>query len=548
MYRGSEKNFKDVEQAEKKLIEDRSELIDEVYEQIGYPLSVWAVAATIESLGIRDVDAVEDFGFESVFDLSGEIYKDLKKRVKNEYGGADHIEKFEKKPLVKRIWTFTKFYAKGLMFSLPMLSQVAAILIFKYSMWAWLRFNAAQATAVALGTIAAFVVTGGFTQALGRSVTKFVGEKNYLLAFKATKKILKTGFLTMVDVALGLYLLNIIIPFYPQEMLVLALMYYLLISALLLASGVLYAFEQRAVILLFIVAGTGVVIAGMELFHLGIYLSQGAGLLVSLMLFTIYYNIYFYIKLRTNQPSTKNQSLPATGILHFINYRYFIYGFVFFLFLFLDRLLAWSAGPPPPAYIIWFNTPYELGMDWALLSLFLTVAVLEYSVNMFSRRLMTLQKTAWFNQTDVYNTYFKKFYHRQLLLIGVVGIGSIIAAYFGINSLRVFRYRIPEIRDFFANPMTIRVYWIASVGYLFFVIGLLHSLFFFRLHKPKYAMYSIIGATLADFLVGFICSRIFGLEYATVGLLAGALTFALISRNIAKSFFEHLDYHYYSAF
>ena len=50
-------------------------LVEQVYAMIGNPLSVWAVAATIESLGIRDVDAIVDYGYKSVFDLAEDVYE-----------------------------------------------------------------------------------------------------------------------------------------------------------------------------------------------------------------------------------------------------------------------------------------------------------------------------------------------------------------------------------------------------------------------------------------------------------------------------------------
>lgn len=530
------------------VISEKEQLVDTVYEQVGNPISIWAVAATIESLGIRDVDARNDFGYNSVFDLAEDVYGKLKERVKNEPAEEEEPTRLQKLSLAKRARLFVKYYWQGILFSLPMISQVAAILIFRYSLWAWLEFNEAQATVVAFGTIVAFVITGGFTQTLGRSVTRYISETDYFLAYEATRKIMKGGVVTTVLVAIFFYLLNLVIPFYPHSMIVLALIYYILISLLLLASGVLYALEQRAMILFIILGGTGVVIAGMDLFHLGIYLAHWLGMGITILLLASYGYLYFKIKIRVHKQDLSRQSLPTTSIRYYINYRYFVYGFLYFFFLFLDRILAWSAGPPPPPYIIWFNTPYELGMDWALVSLIFTIAVLEYSVQAFSRQLMDKQKGVLFSHLDDFNSYFRNFYRRQLVLLVIIGTISIVATFFAIESLRVLQDEIPEIRDFFTNPMTTRVFWMASISYLFVVIGLLHSLFFFTLNKPAFAMYSIGGAFVVNFFVGFICSRIWGLEYAALGLLAGALAFALISGAIARNFFRHLDYYYYSAF
>jgi hypothetical protein len=530
------------------VLEERQELVNTIFEQIGNPISIWAVAATIESIGIRDIDVRRDFGCDSVFDLAEEIYPDLKQWVNRHIYEEIEENIFKKPSISERVFMFLRYYGYGLLFSLPMMSQLAAVLIFRYSLWAWLEFNEAQATMVAFGTIWAFIITGGFVQIIGRSVTKYISDANFFLAYESARKIVRNGALTTLVVALLFFVMNLVLPFYPQSMLGLALVYYVLISMLLLGSGVLYALQQRIMILFIILAGTAIVIAGMDWFLWGIYLSHWIGMGVTTLLLMLYAYGYLRFKIYRNPYAAGYQKLPDESVRYYLNYHYFAYGFLYFFFLFLDRILAWSAGPPSPPYIMWFNTPYELGMDWALISLILTIAVLEYSINAFSKQLLSLQKKTGFVQVNRFNRFFQKFYRRQIILLIMVGLVSIIATYFGINSLRVLKNDIPEIRDFFLNPMTTKVFWIAGISYLFVVIGLLHSLFFFRLNKPSFAVYAITGAFLVNFIVGFICSRIFGLEYAVIGLLAGSITFAAISGRMAKSFFERLDYYYYSAF
>jgi len=214
----------------------------------------------------------------------------------------------------------------------------------------------------------------------------------------------------------------------------------------------------------------------------------------------------------------------------------------------MDRILAWSAGPPPPEYIIWFNTPYELGMDWALISLVITIAMLEFSVHSFSKNLIPAQKKATISKTKLFNRFFKRFYIKQVLLLLVIGSLSIIGTYYGVLSLRIFENEVPEIADFFANPMTYKVFWMASIGYLFLIYGLLNSLFFFTLNRPELVMYAMIGSLFVNFIVGYLCSRIFGLEFAVIGLIAGSIVFATVTAILAKRFFKHLDYFYYSAY
>lgn len=370
-------------------VKSQEELLDdlgsEVQSLMGNPVSVWAVAATIESLGIREKDVRNEYGYESIFELSEQIYSDLKEEISR--AQADEVVPPEEKLRTPGLWEqlkqFIRYYSQGLLFSLPMISQIAALIIFRYSLWAWLEFNEAQATIVAFGTITAFVITGGFVQVIGRSVSSYISSDNYYLAYAASKRIVKSGVWAVIAVALFFYGINLIIPFYPQPMLLLGLVYLIFISLLLLASGVLYALKQRLSILLMIVLGTVIVIFNMDVLHLGIYVSQWIAMALTILMLGGYSVLYFHLKIRNNRQRLARQTLPDSEVRYFINYRYFIYGLCYFLFLFMDRILAWSTGDIPPPYIIWFNTPYELGMDWALITLVLSLAVLEYSVQVF---------------------------------------------------------------------------------------------------------------------------------------------------------------------
>ncbi|WP_428236829.1 hypothetical protein [Gracilimonas sp.] len=525
------------------------DITERVYELIGNPISKWAVAATIESLGVRNVDAKTDYGYDSVFDLGNEVYNRIKKKEKEAAGNvAEDVDEFKFGGIGRTLKLFAKHYTAGMVFSMPMLSQIIAIIVFEYALWAWFDFNEAQATVVALGTMVSFILTGGFIQTLGRLVSKYKGEGNYYLAAKATIAVMKIGIPFVFISALAIFGINLILPFYPQQLIILSMIYMVLISLLLLSASVLFATEQRFMILMGIVSGTIFVIFGMDFAGLGIYLSQWLGILTATVIISAYAYIYYKLKIRALRQELFKQSLPEGEVSYYNTYRYFVYGFCYFTFLFMDRLMAWSAGPPPPEYIIWFNTPYELGMDWALISLVITIAMLEYSVHSFSLNLIPAQKKAVISKLKLFNRFFRRFYIKQILLLLVVGGISILITYYGVLSLRIFENEVPEISDFFANPMTFKVFWLASIGYLFLIYGLLNSLFFFTLNRPEMVMYAMIGSLFVNFITGFLCSRIFGLEYAVIGLIAGSLVFSISTGILAKRFFKHLDYFYYSAY
>ncbi len=537
-----------IKEHEEVFIDPFFELVEKVYDLVGNPLSVWAVAATIESLGVRDIDAVTDYGYNSVFELAEDVYAKVKKDVRKKHDEEQEDDKFELGNIWESFRLFAKHFGSGILFTMPMLSQIAAIIIFEYALWAWFRFNVAQATMIALGTIGAFIITGGFIQVLGRLVSKYMGENNYYLSWKAIKSVTYIAVPLVLGIGALLFVINLILPFYPQRMMTLGLGYFFLISAMMLSASVLYASDQKVIILFSILFGTLSVAFSMEVLDLGIYISQWIGIGLTAGIQIIYTLIYYWYKIRSNRQQLFKQSLPKLEVSYYNTYRYFLYGFSYFTFLFVDRILAWSAGPPPPPYIIWFDTPYELGMDWALLSFIFTIALLEFTIHLFAHRLIPAQKNSTISKLKNFNTYFSNLYSLQLVLLLVVGIISIIATYYGVLALQVFEDDFPEIRDFFANPLTYKVFWMGSIGYLFLVFGLLNSLFFFTLNRPEFVMYSMLIALLINGIVGYVCSRVFSYEYAVLGMLAGAISFALITGLIGKRFFKHLDYFYYSAY
>ena len=163
----------------------------EVRSIIGHPIDTWAVAAALESLGYRDIDAVDQFNKANVFELAS----DIRSRM---LGTADRLhrkqgEQKRRKRGVDGFRRLAKSYGKGAVTAMPMMGQIACILVLRYSLWAWVDFTEAQATIVALGTLLSFIVTGGYIQSIGREGIRLVGSENYFLAEKVCWKLVEQG-------------------------------------------------------------------------------------------------------------------------------------------------------------------------------------------------------------------------------------------------------------------------------------------------------------------------------------------------------------------
>ncbi len=518
---------------------------DEVVEKIGNPISVLQVSAVIESLGYRHIDCPVEFGKRDIFELSEDVYRICKLKIRS--GKEDKKETYTRS-FGKKAWTFLRHYLSGIAFGLPIASQIAFIVFTGYSLWAWVRFTESQATIVAFGTILSFIVTGGFTQVMGREVTHYLSLKNKVTAREIALKLFNYGAMLIVAVAFSLFLFNLIFELFPRKFIYIILAYYLLLSFLWISASMIYSTKRKISVFIILSIGTIVVIWLNKFKGISIHTAHIIGLFISNVL--MYLWARHILKLRGEEKKIGYISLKAKrpSVLTYVNSPFFKFGFYYFLFLFLDRIISWTAYSKGKFYFFWFRTPYELGMDWVLLSFGLMLAVLEWAVNDFSESLIRIQRRFPAFRIKSHNFWYFDFYFIKLGFLLVFGVLSIIAVYLIVMRLGEIYWHIKIVREFFSSPITFKVYYFASISYLLLAIGLMNNLLFFTLWKADFGLRSIRIALLANFIVGIFASRLISWEYGVLGFLAGSFVFAMISTYYMLKFIRTLDYQYYSAF
>ncbi|MBN1994500.1 MAG: hypothetical protein JW953_17515 [Anaerolineae bacterium] len=564
----------------------------------------------------------------------------------------------------ERLGRFFKFYLRGTVFAVPMAVQIFSVIIFGFGLWASLDFTEEAATTVAVGTILCFVVSGGFVQAVGRLGQYYHEQEMHFLVRDICYRIIRAGLTTVFAVGIAWYVINLFIPFFPQRVILISLAYYLLLATLWLFLSVLYTLQHRVAIVMIVIIGLVVIglvlylftgwgginplntwlerfinfvitdapgwFANAVLWFLGgiyalglrlgygdlyretyweIYAAHWIGLSVANISVFIWGHrklfgpVYYLERLTSSMASQlRRATLPRRSILIYSVAPYFVYGALYFIFLFTDRVISWSTSTEPLPLLIWFRTPYELGVDWALLSLLLTIAMLEYTIHEFGSVIIPVQeqrkalgvKTApvgksqahanpapWYarllgrpkgkpetslNKVTVqphplnaeaeiavarkledHNNFFFRFYMRQLLLLTGIAVISILITYYAVIWLQRFD-DVKAVRDFFANPITFWVFYWAVVGYSFLVWGMLNSVFFFFLSRPWHTIRMMGIVLIINILVGFILSRMFAYWLGVVGLTVGSFFFAVLMTWYAVKVFRNLDYYYYSAY
>ena len=494
-------------------------------------------------MGLRDADAQVHLRQPDLFAAGDAIYRNIDASDR----AVPTLKQIDRPPFRSRITATLRSVARGVLFVAPMALQVIAVLLLGYSLWAWLYFTEAQATVVALGTLLSFIVTGGFVQSIGRDGHLYLSQNNPRLAYRTCRRLIGLGMLTVGVVTLALVITSVVFPYYPYRLIGISTAYFVLLSALWLSLSVLYVLDHLSAIVGITMLGIVPVAGVMTYTDWGIHTAHFLGLTVAAGCAYGYGTFLLRRRIRRSPHAPTTDALPPLSIqIHSLRH-YFGYGLCFFTFLSVDRLIAWSvAHPEPLPYIIWFRTPYELGLDWALLSLLCTLAALQHTVYTLSGRLFP--KTAPSRTSIRQSTRdIKRFHLRHLLFVTTVGLGSIVGTYYGVRAVDGSAL-LPNTLILLDNTVTMLVYWTAAVSYLFLAIGLYNLLFSLILSHPHLAIRSFLYALAINVGVGLLLSRVLHYEYAVFGLLAGSLVLAVLSFVWTRRFLTAFPYHYYAAF
>ncbi len=518
---------------------------EQIQERIGQPVNGNVIQAMIESFGIREVDVWEDFGFQSIKELAACVHQKAllirKAKLEEQFVEVQEIKEID--PFYKKALVFLRFYFIELFHLSPVFFQVVLIVIFGYSLWTYTGFNLLQATAVVLGVVMGFVLSGGFVAVISRQISFYWNFEDEEKVFQSTVFFLKKGISFLVVGSLLILGFAIILGLFPFEMIIIILAYSLMVGTVLLCIAPLYVLKRRLVITLSVYAGTLVSLFLKLTTTLSVYLDHFFGIL-ALVSILITYMIFYFKNRKSNSGGIKEKQM-FKPYLFYNNYVYLLYGISFYFFIFLDRLVAWSSprGIQLSDFIL-FDKDYEVGMDLALVSYFMMSGIFEYCISTFATDMDTAQNLVESNQVHSYGNVFLKNYKKNVLLLFFVASLAGLIQFYLIYSPHGYKYYFDEI----LSLINIEVCLYGSIAYFFFCWGALNVLYFFTLGKPKLPVYGLVIGLLFNVVIGMFCSHQFSYHYSVFGLLVGSFVFMLITTRNVLNFFKHIDYYYYAAY
>lgn len=513
-------------------------LIDEILERRMQPEDKYEIAAMLESMGWNDSMATETFGAEDIFALAEDIWNIIQEKIL--FIPLAPVKKIDFKQYSVML---IRSFLRGTIFALPMAVSVASMLTLRFSLWSYEYLSLENATSIAIGTILSFMAVGGFTQAIARRGFMYLGQGHYYLARRISFYFVKLGLILCLIISAAFLLFNAVFLVYPWRMTLIIVLYFLFLSAIWLSVTVMYMLQKELTFTGLIIGGILTVFILFKIAGLNIILSQIIALsLVALIGGAIAY--YYFINAERSAEKGIAPQLPRLSIVAYTSIPYFAYGFLYFTFLFADRIIAWSTNNMYMPYLIWFRGEYELGLDLAIITFILPMGVVEVVVNEIMTNLEANQKNFLAANVKQMNRNYVVLYMKRITYVALFSVVNALAVYFLIKVLH--QTGILEI-NIFANSMIRFVFINALIAYTIVVVALMNNLILFSLSQPEVVYRSTLYALLINIFLGFLLSRWVDYTWAVFGLLIGAIVFVIITSRKVLALFNDLDYYLYSA-
>jgi hypothetical protein len=413
------------------------------------------------------------------------------------------------------------------------------------------------ATAVGLGVVISFIATGGVQQVFALRMSYYRLQDNLPLARKEAVRGYAIGFLSIALAVTAFLLFNAMANVFPMELATYTVIFLVLLGGYRILVIPLYAYRK------FHLVAFGLGLALVCLYSIFYWLRQATpgavdhNVLIAqfvglgaLNVVTAAECIHEVLNSKVSQnrdredPSfyqeaapLRNVRPPRLSLVLFEMAPVLLFGTMFYVFLFFDRLLSWISANGP--FLLTYNADYEFGADIALLILIPLTGIIQY----FLHRLSDLLETESLGTTMPNRGYLRvtvgRFVARMFASIGLVS---------GLSVLVLWLYADQIVQMAKGNQESVMVLRLALVAYSIFAFFLANT--FISLSFRRYAVPALllVTATLTELGVNTICPRLFSDWNPVYGLLSSVILVTLIASIYTVGIIRRAHYSYYSAF
>lgn len=520
--------------------EQLAQLLRDIQKHRVQPEDRYEIAALLESMGWNDDRAAGTFGVDTVFELAGQLWDMSRSNIM-----LTPFSRVKKIGLWAGILLVVTSFLRGAIFALPMAVSIFSMTTLRFSLWSYENLTTEIATSIALGTILSFITVGGFTQAIARRGFFYIIQGYYGMARKVTFYFIGLGSIAFLFISVLIFVVNTFANLFPMQMILMLILYYFFLNTIWLSVTVMYILKKELVFTFLIVVGIAIVYFLFVVMNVNIIVSQIISLfLVSWMALAL--AVYFFKKAEQREDKGIEAKLPKMSVTIFNTLPYFVYGVLYFTFLFVDRIIAWSADNAFLPYFIWFRGDYELGLDFSLLVLIIPMGLIEVVLYKLMSNIQLSQQQYLGQDIQKMNGKYIWDYFIRVMFIFLVALVSAVAIYyflpFGLNALNPNMGAI-----IYHNKITHFVFIVSLIAYTLVAVALMNAVTLFSLSQPKQVIKAIVPSLMVNLILGFVLSRWFGYEYAVIGLLIGSMVFVVLSSWQVYSVLRKLDYYMYVA-
>jgi hypothetical protein len=481
----------------------------------------WEAAALVESLGYTDARVQREFGFPDTRAAGVSIYEASRQ--------AAALPEPWSPPSRESRWRLViRSAASTLIYAVPWLAVFVAQLLKADSM----RMPATIAPALAVALMFSLIASGGFVQAIVRRGEFYVSLRQAAMARQVVAGIVWIGLaaallMGALGVAVGWYF-----ELFPWPSLILGADAFVIMSFLWMVCGAFGIRQQQWRVALAFASGfcafAAVRTAGGDALTAQLCASAVVLAAAAVQARRVFGE-------QEGDGSLAGVARPKALVLAYWTAPYFLYGTIYFAFLFADRLSTGTATMALAGQQFGIPAQYTLGMELALLTLLVAASGVEVAASLFARAVTSEARFPLGANAQGLSGCLRRC-HRRAVVLTVTTFGAAAALIAGLAAAS-----LPT------GLLTPRVWVTLAVGdvaYACLATGLLNALILFETRRPWTVVSTFAMALAINLAAGYLMSHALGGFQALNGLVAGSLYFAAASTAAVKAAWKDPAYAY----
>ncbi len=483
------------------------------------------LAALIESLGYNDRSAKER-GFPNIFSFAEHLFARLQQNP-TPYGKAGQNSEW------LSLWAETRCAMRKFSLSLAYAIPWMVMLTLECLRPDALQVSPEIGGALSFSLIASLITAGGFVQMISRSGNFYYGLKEPVLAHRTCMSLLNIGLTSSLFLALLGMMFGSYFHLFAGSYLVLAAINYVALTLLWMLCAVLsvqgigwcipFVFALSIVISCWIktLANSGTIILLMLCPLMAVVCA------LSCVLAGSYHQ-------ERKHPGSKDSARPRFVVMFISLVPFYVYGTVYFSFLFADRLTAGSAVPWVSGLSFGIDAAYKKGTDLVLLAFLITAALVEYLGDSFLRFWQRLAAELPHAASEQLIVSLRKRHSKSIFAICTAFVVIALSAWFAFS----------RSSNLAPAPRLLETAALAGLGYLMLSMALLETIILVSINAISKALLAVALGVGVNLLTGYGLSHLLGVQYAAVGLLAGSAVVLWKCSAAVNQVLCHPDYRY----